>query len=152
MPANTQPIFTRQGLLGRAVWTSSDTANTDSDGSGTIGTDMKLLCSADSTNGSYINRVRFYPAATAAATATTGTVIRVFVSTQSSGSTTSSNTCLIAEITASSVTAASASAAVLPLDYNLGFVLPAGTHLLFSMHHAAAASTIWHASAYGGDY
>ena len=152
MAANTIPIFTRQPLLGTATWTSSSTANADSDGSGTIGTDIVLLASADSTNGSYINRVRFHPAATAAATATTSTVIRLFVSTQSSGSTTSSNTNLIAEAAAASVTAASASAAAQPIDINLGLALEPGQHLLFSMHHAAASNTLWHASAYGGDY
>lgn len=152
MPANTQPIYTKEPILGCAIWTSSSTANTDSDGSGTIGTDMVLLCSADATNGTYLNRVRFHVAATAAGTATTGTVIRLFVSSQSSGSTTSSNTNLIGEITAGATTAASASSAVLPLDYNLGFGLEPGQHLLFSMHHAAAANTLWHATVYGGDY
>lgn len=151
MAANTAPIFTDVPVIGRGLWNASSTANTDSDGSGTIGTDMILLITG-ATDGTFINKVRFSPAATAAATATTASVHRLFLSTQASGATTSANTSLIAEISAPNQTAAQTTAAIMALDIPLGFYIPSGVTLLWSMHHAAAANTLWHAVAFAGAY
>jgi hypothetical protein len=151
MAANTAPIFTNVPIIGRGLWQNSTTANADSDGSGTIGTDMILLVTP-TTAGAFLNRVRFSPAATAASTGTTSSVHRLFLSTQSSGATTSANTSLIAELACPAQTAAAPTAATLALDLPLGFYLPSGVQLLWSMHHVAAASTVWHAVAFGGQY
>jgi len=151
MAANTAPIFTDVPIVGRGLWTNSSTANADSDGSGTIGTDMILLVTPGA-DGAFINRVRFTPAATAASTATTASVHRLFLSTQASGATTSANTSLIAEIAAPSQTAAAPTAAITSLELPLGFYVPSGTQLLWSMHHVAAANTVWHCVAFGGQY
>lgn len=151
MAANTAPIFTDVPVIGRAVWVAGSTANTDSDGSGTIGTDMMLLLSA-ATDGTFINRIRLTPAATAAATATTASIHRLFLSTQASGATTSANTSLIAEYAAPSQTAAQTTTSVQPIDIPMGFYIPSGIYLLWSMHHAAAANTLWHAVAFAGAY
>ncbi len=151
MAANTVPIFTEAPILGKAIWTNSSTANTRSDGNGTVGTSMVLLVSGGA-DGTFVNRVRFMPTATTAATATTATVIRVYLSTVNSGGTTSADTVLVAELGAPSQTAASATVAVTPLDLSLGFGIPSGWYLLVSMHHVAAANTVWEMTAYGGDY
>lgn len=145
------PIFTATPKIGRAAWTSSTTANTTSDGTGTIGTDMLLLFTAGS-SGSFATKVRIIPTATTAATATTATVARLYASTQSSGATTSTNTTLIQEIACPSQTADATTAAVNYYEFELGFALPANTTLLVSMHHAAAANTKWEFLAFGGDY
>jgi hypothetical protein len=112
---------------------------------------MVLLLTAG-TNGSYLNRIRFHAAATAASTSTTASMHRLFLSTQSSGATTSANTTLIGELAAASQTAASPTAATFPLEYALGFYIPSGISLLWSMHAAAAANTLWHATVFAGDY
>lgn len=151
MAANTAPIYTVTPVIGRGVWTSSSTANTDSDGSGTIGTDMILLLTPGS-NGAYVNKVRFTPAATAASVSTTASIHRLFLSTQASGATTSANTTLIAEAAAASQTAASPTAATQYLEIPCGFYVPSGTQLLWSMHAAAAATTLWHAVCFAGQY
>jgi hypothetical protein len=151
MAANTAPIFTDVPLVGRAVWLAATTANTDSDGSGTIGTDILLLATAGA-DGSFLNRVRFTPAATVAATATTASIHRLFLSTQASGATTSANTTLIAEYAAPAQTAGQTTVSVQPIDVPLGFYIPTGMQLLWSMHHAAAANTLWHAVCFAGSY
>lgn len=151
MAANTAPIFTGVPNLGDAVWLAGTTANVKSDGAGTIGTDMLLLFTAGA-NGSFLNRVRFSPAATVASTATTASVHRLYLSTVSSGATTSANTSLIGELAAAAQTADQATVGTTPLELPLGFYIPSGTQLLWSMHHAAAANTLWHAVAFGGNY
>jgi hypothetical protein len=151
MAANTAPIFTDVPLVGRAVWLAASTANTDSDGSGTIGTDMMLLLTPGA-DGSFLNRIRLTPAATVAATATTASIHRFFLSTVSSGATTSANTTLIAEYSAPAQTAGQTTVSVQPIDVPLGFYVPSTVFLLWSMHHAAAANTLWHAACFAGSY
>lgn len=152
MAQNTAPIYTQVPKIGRAAWTSSTTANTTSDGTGTIGTNILLVFTADSTDGSFVSRIRLIPTATTAATATTATVARIYVSTQSSGATTSSNTTLISEVACPSQTADQTTSAVNFYEVELGFALPASSTILVSMHHAAAANTKWEFICFGGDY
>jgi hypothetical protein len=151
MGANTAPIFTGSPKLGRAVWTASSTANVKSDGAGTIGTDIVVLMTSGN-NGSFLNRVRLSPAATAASTATTASVHRLFLSTQASGSTTSANTTLIVEVAVAAQSADAPTASTYFTEIPLGFYIPTGYSLLWSMHAAAAASTLWHGVAFYGDY
>jgi hypothetical protein len=151
MAANTAPIFTDLPLLGRAVWLPATTANTKSDGTGTIGTDMLLLVTAG-TDGSFLNRVRLTPSASVAATATTASIHRLYLSTAASGATTSATTTLIAEYAAPAQTTDQTTVSVQPIDVPLGFYIPSGIQLLWSMHHAAAANTAWHAVAFAGSY
>lgn len=151
MAANTAPIFTDTPVIGRGRWLSSSTANADSDGSGTIGTDIVLLLTG-ATDGTFINRIRLTPAATAAATATTASIHRIFLSTQTSGATTSADTTLIAEYAAPAQTAAQTTTSVQPIDIPLGFYIPSTISILWSMHHAAAANTLWHAVVFAGGY
>jgi hypothetical protein len=151
MAANTAPIFSEAPFISTAVWLPATTANTKSDGTGTIGTDI-LLLHTPGTDGSFLSRLRLMPTASAAATATTGTVARVYLSTVNSGSTTSANTKLIAELALASQSADSASAAILVQDLILNFPIPANQYVLVSMHHSAAANTGWHFVLIGGNY
>ena len=151
MVANNAPIFSEAPFISSAVWLPATTANTKSDGSGTIGTDM-LLLHTPGADGSFLARLRCMPVASVAATATTASIIRVYLSTVSSGATTSANTKLIAEMAAVSQTADATGTAVLPLDIPLGFPIPATSFVLVSMHHAAAANTAWEFVLMGGNY
>jgi hypothetical protein len=147
--ANTSPAFTRAANKGSVNITAG---NTSSAGGGTIGTDIFLLFTADTNNGSFIPAVSFIPTASVAATATTATVARIFVSSQSSGATTTANTELRKEIALPSVTAASSTVAVYPIDIPLGIWLKAGQSLLVTNHVAPATNTAWRANVDAGDY
>jgi hypothetical protein len=151
MAANTAPIFTGTPFISTAVWLPATTANTTSDGTSTIGT-SSLLVHTPGANGSFLARLRLMPTASAAATATTATVARVYLSTVSSGATTSTNTKLVAELALPSQTADQTTTNVLAQDIQLGFAIPSTVFVLVSMHHAAAASTGWHFILMGGNY
>lgn len=148
MPANIDPIFTKVGNVGSVLITA---ANTSSQGGGTIGTDIFLVCTGDDTNGTLIQRIRFIPTATTPTT-TTATVGRVFITTQDSGATTSANTYLWDEVTLPAVASDNASAAVLKFDLPFGFALKPGQNILATCHAAPAANTAWRVVAVAGDY
>lgn len=147
MAANTSPIFTLTPNVGSVLVTA---ANTSSQGGGTVGTDIFLAFTAGA-NGSYIDRIRWIPTATAATT-TTATVGRAFLSTIASGATTSANTKLWEERTLAAIAADNASTAVVWYDTPLGFFIPATTTILVTNHAAPAANTAWRAVVIGGDY
>ena len=115
MPANTSPIYSIAGRADSVAANNSGlvvgpTANTSLDGTGT----MYKAFTAGS-NGSYLQKVRFRPVGSPAAT-----VCRVFIS--SSTSTSATNTWLFDEITLPAVTlsqTASTSVFELPLNFAL---------------------------------
>lgn len=148
MPANTDAIWTKNGRASSVLVTA---ANTSSQGGGTIGTDIFLAFTADATNGSFVQRVRCIPTATAPTT-TTATVARIFISTQASGATSSANTYLWDEVVLPAISADNASAAVPEFDIMLGFPLAAGATILVTNHAAPAANTAWRFTVIGGDY
>ena len=151
MAANTAPIFTDVPVIGAGAWTSSLTANTTSTGASTIGTTSLLLFSAGA-DGSFINRVRLSPAGSTAATATTATVARLYISTVASGATTNANTFLFAEVALPAQTTDQTTTATNYVEIPCGFYIPTGYYLLLSMHHAAAANTQWTCLVFGGNY
>ena len=146
--ANSDPIFTRNGRPASVLVTA---ANTSSQGGGTIATDIFKAFTADATNGSYVQRVRWLPTATAPTT-TTATVGRVFISSVTSGTTTSANTWLWDEVVLPATAADNASAAVTEFDIILGFALNPGYTILVTNHAAPAANTAWRAIVVAGDY
>lgn len=139
MAGNASPIFTRNGRIESILVTA---ANTSSQGGGTVATDIFKAATADATNGSFVEFVRWIPTATAATT-TTATVGRVFASSVTSGATTSSNTYLLAEVALPATAADNASTAVNPIDIALNIRLPAGWTILCTNHAAPVANTNW---------
>ena len=148
MAANADPAFTRIGKINGVLVTA---ANTSSQGGGTVGTDIFLAFTADATNGSFVREARWMLTETTIATASTATVGRVWASSVTSGSTTSSNTHLLQEVALASQTPSSTLAGV-PIIIPLGFWLPAGWTILASNHAAPAANTAWKLVVIGGDY
>jgi hypothetical protein len=147
MPANTDPIFSKNGKHASVLVTA---ANTSSQGGGTIGTDIFLVGTTDATNGSFCQRVRFIPTATAATT-TTATVGRVFLSSQASGATTSANTFLWNEVVLPAIAADNAATNALYFDVMFGFIPNPGSSILVTNHAAPAANTAWRAILIYGD-
>lgn len=149
MPANTDPIFSKIGRIDSVLVTA---ANTSSQGGGTIATDIFKAFTADATNGSFIQRVRLIPTATAANTNTTATVARIFISSKTSGATASADTFLVAEVTLPVIQADSSTVGAPYFDVVLGIAIPAGYTILVTTHAAPAANTAWRALVFGGDY
>lgn len=119
MPANNLPIYTRVGDI---QWSTSNviTQNTATDiASGTA----YLVYSADSTNGGYVQRIRFKPN-NAATINNVATVARVWLNNGSTTATTA-NSIFFDEISLPATTGAAASA--LPVyELPLNFALPPG--------------------------
>jgi hypothetical protein len=151
MAQNTSPIFVLTPNIGTATITSSTTANTKSDGTGTIATDILKAFTAGS-NGAYVSSVRFSPNASVASTATAATTLRVFLSSQTSGATTNLNTWLLQEIAAAAQTADVSTSATYYLEVPINRIIPASYTILVSTHVAANANTTWQAIVFGGDY
>ncbi len=148
---NTAPGFTREPIAIGGVRLTA--ANTNSDGTGNLTTPTIFkVCTADATNGSFIDFVRLMATATAAGTATTATVIRFYLSSITSGATTNANTFLFKEYAVPSVSADSATVAQNEIDIPFGIWLPAGNTILASTHAAPAANTAWIALPFGGDF
>ena len=148
MPGNVDPIWRRVGEI-QGVGVSA--ANTSSQGGGTIGTDIFKAFEADATNGGYVREVRWSLGETTIATASTAPVGRVFVSSVTSGATTTTNTHLIAEVALASQTPSSTLPGV-PIVVPLDFALPPGYTILVTNHAAPAANTQWKAVVFGGKY
>lgn len=152
MPANVLPVFSKgpwsSGVGG--VWTNSSTANVKSDGAGTIGTDILKIATAGA-NGAFLQKIVASLGESTISTASTATVLRVWVSSQTSGATTNANTWLLREIALATQTPSSTVAGV-PVEIPLGLPIPANYTILVSMHHVAAASTQWQFWPVGGDY
>lgn len=115
MPANTSPIYSIVGATDSVAANNTGlivgpTANTAQDGTGTL---YKLFTAGS--NGSYVQKIRFRPVGSPAAT-----VCRVFIST--STTTNATNTWLYDEITLPAVTVsqtAASSVFELPLNFAL---------------------------------
>lgn len=151
MTANVNPIYTLTPNIGHANVTA---ANTNSDGTGNITTPTIFVAFTAGTNGSWVARLEWHPVATAAATNTTQTVGRSFISTLNTGATTGgTNTWAIGnEVNLAVVSADATTAPVNPVVVQLGFAIPSGTFILVSNHAAPAANTNWQATVIGGDY
>lgn len=146
---NTSPVFSLTPNNGRVAVTA---ANTKSDGTGTIGTDIFKLFTAGA-QGSWVSKIRLTTGATAAATTTTATVARIFLSTVTSGATTGgTDTFLLAEIVVPSVSGDSSTVPTNIIEVPLNIALKSGETILVTNHAAPAASTVQHAHCIGGDY
>jgi hypothetical protein len=139
--ANNQPIFTRQGDV---QWTISamTTANTTKDlTSGTI----YLAYSADTTEGGYVQRIRFRPLGTNS----NATVARVWIN-NGNATTTAANNTLFDEITLPTITNSEVSAQA-NYELPLNFALPPGDRIYVTVG-TAPTSAGWQATVIGGKY
>lgn len=141
MPANVQPIYTREPDV---QWTISamTVANTTKDLTG--GT-IYLAFTADTTNGSYVQRIRFRPLGTNLS----ATVARVWIN-NGSTTTTAANNTLIDEITLPTITnseVAAQSNYELPLNFGL-----APSDRIYVTLGTAPNSAGWQATVIGGKY
>jgi hypothetical protein len=141
MPANNQPIFTR---LADIQWTVSamTVANTTTDL--TAGT-IYLAFSADSTNGGYVQRIRFRTLGSNSNAA----VARVWVN-NGLTTATAANNVLFDEITLPTTTVSQV-AAQANYELPLNFALPAGYGIYITLGQAPTSAG-WEATVIGGKY
>jgi hypothetical protein len=135
---NVKPIFTSTPAI--SVGVSVATAQNTYDGTGANDT---LVFTADSTDGSFVSRLRFKAKGTNVAT-----VARVYINNGSTVGTASNNT-FFGEIGLPATTA-SASAATPDVDYPMNVALPAGYKIYVGV--ATTVSAGWAVTAVGGAY
>jgi hypothetical protein len=150
MAQNTNPIFSLIPVVSFGTITGN-VGLTRSDGVGTIGTDIFKIFTADATDGSYVSKVRITAAATTS-TAMTASVIRFYISSITSGSTTAADTVLYAEISTAAITASHTTSATNYYEVAFNVPLPASYTILVSIDDNLAANTRWQFLTFAGDY
>lgn len=139
MPGNQAPIFSKVGDIQWANGTVA-TANTLKDGSGAS---VVTVFTADSTNGGWVERIRFKAAGTNIAT-----VARVWIN-NGSALTTGNNNILYDELTLPATTL-SETAALPTYELPLNFALPPGYRIATCV--ATTVSAGYYVSVIGGKY
>jgi hypothetical protein len=142
MPANTTPIYTDVPHVEWVNGIGTGTANTSTDGTGTLNTNIWSVFTAGS-SGSYIESIRVKQVGTNIAS-----LIRVFINNGSTNGTASNNS-MIGEIATPAI-AISSSANNLDQDYPIGRAIPAGYRILVTV--ATQVSNGFAVTTFGGDY
>lgn len=158
MAANTAPIFTlTPNVSGVKIGTTSAQVKSDGTSAGS-GTDLMYSVWASGTNGSFLQKIRFMPVASAAAVNSVATVLRIYISTvntavgTAAGATTNANTMLLAEISVPIINASNSTQAANFIEVPLNIPVPTGRWILISQHIAQTTNQNWQGEAFGGDY
>lgn len=158
MPANTQFIVPGTVHVGKTkIGTTSAQVKSDGTTSG-AGTDLMYCVFATGANGSVIHSIRFNTVASAAATNSVATTLRVYFSTVSTaegsaaGATTSANTQLIKEISVPLISSSHSTNATNDYDIPINRAFPTGIYIMVSQHIAQTTNQQWQATCFGGDY
>ncbi len=150
MAQNTAPIFSKVPVVSFGTLTGN-IALTRSDGVGTVGTDIFKMFTADATDGSFVSKIRISAAATTS-TSMTASVIRIYISSITSGSTTAADTVLYQEVAVAALAAAHTSNATNFYEVSVNIALPPSYTILASIDDNLAANTRWQFLVFGGDY
>lgn len=144
MPANTLPIYSKIGDVSNNATTGMNQLVTlaANDYTG-IGANNSLAFTADATNGSFVQRIRFKSGGTNVAS-----VARIFLNNGSTNGT-AANNCFYGEVSLPATTAI-ATAATIEVDYAMNFALPAGFRIYWGLGTAVAAG--WVAAVIAGKY
>lgn len=151
MAANTEPIYT---LTPHVESCTPVLVCAGTDGVGYVvsgGTVTHYIAFTPGANGSFIKEARIKIATTNGTTAVAATDIRFFISTVSSGATSSANTHFITEVAIPAITPAIATSTpdfIVPLN----FALESGKYLLCCTGVVASANTYYKVTTFGGDY
>lgn len=141
---NIDPIYSKVGSVSNNNGTGMNqlVLNAANDYTG-IDADVSLIFTADATNGSFIQRIRFKAGGT-----NTASVARIYLN---NGSTpgTASNNLFYGEVSLPATTAI-ATAATVEIDYQMGFAIDPGFRIYFGLGTAVAAG--WVATVIAGKY
>lgn len=150
MAQNTKPIYSLVPVVAFGTLTGN-IGLTRSDGVGTIGTDIFKIFTADATDGSFVSKIRI-SAAASASTAMTASVIRIYISSITSGATTAANTVLYQEVAVAALAASHTSNATNFYEVAFGLPLAPSQTILVSIDDNLAANTRWQFLVFAGDY
>lgn len=151
MAANIDPIWSKlSDYQGGGLITTA--ATTVYDISGTIGTDIYKIFTADSTNGGYVQRVRFKYAANGTTTSNAA-VLKLWISSVGTGSPTiGTQAWFWDEVALPTTGALTTTTTTYAPEIYLGFALPASYTLLAKITVSQSANTGWLASVVAGKY
>ena len=151
MPSNIDPIFSKlSDFQGGPLITTAATVVFDI--SGTIGTDIFKIFTADATNGGFVQKVRFKYAANGTTTSVAA-VLKVWISSVASGTPViGTNAWFYDElaIPATGVMTTTTTQAVYEVPFN--FALPLSYTILVKITVSQSASTGWLATVMAGKY
>ena len=151
MAANNDPIYSKASdYQGSALITTA--ASVVYDISGTIGTDIYKVFTADSTNGGFVQKLRFKYAANGTTTSVAA-VIKIWISSVTSGTPTiGTNAWFYDEVNipATGALTTTSSGPVYEVPFN--FPIPAGYTILCKVTVSQTASTGWLCSVIAGKY
>lgn len=145
MAANTSPIYSLKGdqSVDDGTTMPSTFTTAAADYTGATATHNKLVFTADSVDGGFIQRLRFKAIGT-----NTASVARIFIN-NGSANTTASNNAFYGEVSLPATTA-SAVAATIEIDYPMNFALRPGFRIYVGLGTTVAAG--WVCTAIGGQY
>jgi hypothetical protein len=144
MAGNAAPIYSKDGEVANNGTTGMNALVTlaANDYTG-AGANNSLIFTADATNGSFVQRIRFKAGGTNIAS-----VARIFLN-NGAAPTTATNNVFYGEVSLPATTAI-ATAATIEIDYPLNFALPPGFRIYFGLGTAVAAG--WVATVIAGNY
>ena len=144
MPANTDPIYSKQGDVSSNATTGMATGMVTATGDYTgVSANHVLVFTADATNGGYIQRLRFKATGT-----NTASVARIYLN-NGSANTTASNNSFYGELGLPATTAINTTSTV-DIDYPMNFALPAGFRIYVGLGTTVAAG--WVCTPIAGKY
>jgi hypothetical protein len=149
MPANIDPIFSQApDIQGKLVVTAPSVVyNT----SGTIGTDIYAVWIADATNGGYIQKLRVKYSGNNTTTSNAA-VLKIWISSVSTGTPTTSQAYLYDEIALPATGALSTTTTSAVYEIPMGIALPAGYAVLAVITVTQPANFGWFVTGIGGKY
>jgi len=152
MPANFNPIYALTPNIGTVkIGTTSALTRSDGSAANAIGTDQ-FLAFTSGASGSFVQRIRFSPVASAAAVNSVATTLRAYLSTVNTGTPTATNTHLLGEISVPIISAANSTISSTYYEIPLNIAIPATRYILVSQHIAQTTNQQWQAMVFGGDY
>lgn len=136
MPANIDPIYSARGDVSNNSGTGCNQLITGvaNDYTG-IAANVSLVFTADATNGSFVQRLRFKAGGT-----NTASVARIYLNNGSTNGT-ATNNIFYGEVSLPATTAI-ATAATIEIDYPMNFVLPAGWRIYVGLATAVVGGWV----------
>lgn len=142
--ANSDPIYSRRGNLSKDGTTGmAPTLTTAANDYTGISANNALVFTADATNGSYVQRLRFKAIGT-----NTASVARIYIN-NGSANTTATNNSFYGEL-ALAATTLIATTSTIDIDYPLSFALNPGFRIYVGLGTTVAAG--WVVTPVAGDY
>lgn len=145
MAATTTPIFTNVPKLGFAKVTAADGTMDGTDA------DVKLVFTADATDGSFLRKLIAQPISTSGSTTTSAAELRIYLNNGSTVGTASNNQLIRAVLLPATTVNVTGTAGTPNVDIGLDIQIQAG-YAVYVGVSSVAANTQWNVTSIHGDY